>query len=761
MLDCVADCTSSLRNRLGRKAVGCLLAIGLAGAAAAQTPVGSAFTYQGQLSDTNGPINGTADLIVTLFNAQTGGSAVGTANNFNNIAVANGLFTAVLDFGGGAVAGDARWVEIAVRSPAGSGAFTTLSPRQPLTAAPVAWYAMNARNAERPWQLTTEGGYSLELPTNVGQINGVSLGAGNSPVARLHVRTGAFFPAEAMRIEDFFQRSQLRIATPESEGRATIQAWNGQANNAGQLSLNPAGGAVGIGTHTPNATLDVAGSFGTNSFRLNGNGAAAGRVLTSDATGLGTWQTPPAGSQWITNGSNIGYTAGNVGIGNTTPNSSFRLHVTGGSGAWRGAIAATGTTNSAVMGEANGVATIGGHNAALTAWSDLSINPGGGDVGIGTTTPDMALDIRLNDIVGSSATSVGQHDVSNRGTKVSFGHRVFGTSEFVGMRTLIGAGTNGCGNTADIRFDTWECGTSVSREIMRISGRGNVGIGTTAPAFPLHVNTGGYVATTIESNNPAGTWMDLRNGSAGGRYWQLISTGSGNAGGAGNLLFSNGTIAGFTDATAMTITDSNDVGIGTLTPAAKLDVIGTARVSILQITGGSDVAEPFNVNSDEATERRSDEGERGRLVRTIGEERDAASLQSEIQNPKSKIEPGMVVVIDANRIGELRLASKAYDKAVAGIISGANGVNPGMVLTQAGSVADGKHPVALTGRVWCWCDADAAGPIVAGDRLTTSDTPGHAMRVADDDQAGGAVIGKAMSPLASGKGMVLVLVNLQ
>ena len=98
---------------------------------------------------------------------------------------------------------------------------------------------------------------------------------------------------------------------------------------------------------------------------------------------------------------------------------------------------------------------------------------------------------------------------------------------------------------------------------------------------------------------------------------------------------------------------------------------------------------------------------------------------------------------------------------MARLISGANGVNPGMVLTQTGSIADGKHPVALTGRVWCWCDANAAGPISAGDMLTTSDTPGHAMRVGDHDQANGAVIGKAMSSLKSGKGMVLVLVNLQ
>ena len=95
------------------------------------------------------------------------------------------------------------------------------------------------------------------------------------------------------------------------------------------------------------------------------------------------------------------------------------------------------------------------------------------------------------------------------------------------------------------------------------------------------------------------------------------------------------------------------------------------------------------------------------------------------------------------------------------IISGAGGVNVGLTLSQEGTVADGDHPVAMAGRVWTWCDADANGPITAGDLLTTSGTPGHAMKVSDRDRAGGATIGKAMSSLESGKGLVLVLVNLQ
>ena len=69
--------------------------------------------------------------------------------------------------------------------------------------------------------------------------------------------------------------------------------------------------------------------------------------------------------------------------------------------------------------------------------------------------------------------------------------------------------------------------------------------------------------------------------------------------------------------------------------------------------------------------------------------------------------------------------------------------------------------MALTGRVYCWVDADAAGAVEPGDLITTSGTTGHGMKVGDHTRASGAIIGKAMTSLAKGKGLVLVLVSLQ
>src|SRR5262249_28593072 len=111
----------------------------------AQTPLGAGFTYQGQLTLSGGPLNSTADFEFNLFDDPTvsAGVQVGSTNPINNVTIVDGLFTVPLNFGTAAFDGNQRFLQIAVRSPAGSGAFTTLSPRQPLTAVPYALYALS------------------------------------------------------------------------------------------------------------------------------------------------------------------------------------------------------------------------------------------------------------------------------------------------------------------------------------------------------------------------------------------------------------------------------------------------------------------------------------------------------------------------------------------------------------------------------------------------------------------------------------------
>jgi hypothetical protein len=231
---------------------------------------------------------------------------------------------------------------------------------------------------------------------------------------------------------------------------------------------------------------------------------------------------------------------------------------------------------------------------------------------------------------------------------------------------------------------------------------GNVGIGTTSPASLLHVQYASGQAG-ISSRGPSGdTWLPFIDGNA------YIA--------GANIIFRDNT-----NAERMRITGAGNVGIGTTAPAAKLDVNGTARVKVLEITG-ADIAEKFPTTE--------------------------------------TLEPGTVVEIDPDNPGHLRKAQGAYNKRVAGVVAGANGLSKGIVLGNLEG-SENHTPIAISGRVWVYADATQEA-IEPGDLLTTSDVPGHAMKASDPSRAHGAVLGKAMTRLEKGKtGMVLVLVNLQ
>jgi hypothetical protein len=123
----------------------CVLVTSLAGAQGAEAALGTEFTYQGQLESAGVPQDEVCDLIFRLYDAATDGTLLGSLTT-TNVKVTDGLFTVQLDFGPTAFAGDARWLGVDVRCPAGSGTYTPLAPRQAVTATPYALYAKAA-----PW----------------------------------------------------------------------------------------------------------------------------------------------------------------------------------------------------------------------------------------------------------------------------------------------------------------------------------------------------------------------------------------------------------------------------------------------------------------------------------------------------------------------------------------------------------------------------------------------------------------------------------
>jgi hypothetical protein len=120
-------------------------------------------------------------------------------------------------------------------------------------------------------------------------------------------------------------------------------------------------------------------------------------------------------------------------------------------------------------------------------------------------------------------------------------------------------------------------------------------------------------------------------------------------------------------------------------------------------------------------------------------------------------EPGSVMVLDDD--GKLRQSEGAYDKKVAGVISGAGDYRPGIILGQ-NQTSTPKVALAMLGKVFCKVDA-IPGPIGVGDLLTTSLRVGHAMRADDPERSFGTIIGKALRPWRDGLGLIPILVALQ
>jgi hypothetical protein len=314
-----------------------------------------------------------------------------------------------------------------------------------------------------------------------------------------------------------------------------------------------------------------------------------------------------------------------------------------------------------------------------------------GNIGIGTTTPSAKLNI---DPKGAGGIVVGNPNTGSGG--------------FTSLLMDISAATDGFGRIQAIKSS----GSAWGDVALNPLG-GNVGVGTTTVFHTLQVGGGydGNLGFDGSDGTPSAGYIRFGDNTG----WKLHFTRQREQGGGAPL--NTGTTGAL-----MTIQDNGNVGIGTINPQAQLDVAGMVRTTVLQITGGSDLAEPFEASG--------------------------------------AIKPGMVLAIDPKRPGRLRIADKAYDHTVAGIVSGANGINPGLTMGQQGTAADGSLPVALTGRVYCWANT-SGGAISPGDLLTSSSTPGHAMKVTDYAKAQGAIIGKAMSNLERGEGLVLVLVTLQ
>jgi hypothetical protein len=137
--------------------------------------IGTAFTYQGRLTDGSSPASGQYDLAFALYDDRTAGSQVGSTVPVGDVDVVDGLFTVSLDFGD-VFDGTALWLQIGVRAGASGGAYSDLSPRQPLTAAPYALYARKAQSPARVVLVAQSGGDYASIQAAIDSIDRADAG---------------------------------------------------------------------------------------------------------------------------------------------------------------------------------------------------------------------------------------------------------------------------------------------------------------------------------------------------------------------------------------------------------------------------------------------------------------------------------------------------------------------------------------------------------------------------------------------------------
>ena len=265
-------------------------------AAVAQTPLGTEFTYQGQLKDGGVPANDDYDFLFRLFDSPNAGTQVGADVLIDDWPVAGGLFTVQLDFGAGVFTGDAIWLEAAVRPGESGNPYTVLSPRQPLTAAPYALYALDGPGGPGFWAASGNDIYS----TNSGNV-----GIGTtSPISMLELESTA--DVHGIRstvpwIPVWAHRDSTTGSWPAIHGECDSEASNGSAIRGIMTSTTP-------------------GSFSAAVKGVNNGtgGSGVGVYGLQDGSGCGVYGITPSGrGVWgsSTSGTGVyGSSASGVGV---------------------------------------------------------------------------------------------------------------------------------------------------------------------------------------------------------------------------------------------------------------------------------------------------------------------------------------------------------------------------------------------------------------------------------------------------------------
>jgi hypothetical protein len=356
----------------------------------------------------------------------------------------------------------------------------------------------------------------------------------------------------------FLATSAANLVTPAGSNVVSF------ANNRVEIE----GGTRIGGDSFPSLMVDSSNPIGT--WAALGNSSAGGRYWQLISSGSGNGEG--AGKLLLGSGPAAASTGikmtfqdnGNIGVGTSTPNAPLSF----GGGLANTKLALWDGGPGSMFGFGIQPSQFRFHvNTAVDRFSFLNgvagaevmTIQGGGSVGIGVASPAATLHInggmRIN---GGNTLEFGSGVAGKEASAGKIGYQAF-TGDAL---DIVGAGTTG-GNR---KVKIWsEGGATIA---------GSLGIGAQPPARALHVNGADTVMGRFDSSSAIGTWFALGNSSIGGRYWQLISTGSGNGEGAGKLLIASGVTDGQVNSIPMTFQNNGFVGVGTATPADHLHLRG-------------------------------------------------------------------------------------------------------------------------------------------------------------------------------------------
>jgi hypothetical protein len=467
-----------------------------------------------------------------------------------------------------------------------------------------------------------------------------------------------------------------------------------------RLRVDPSG-QVGIGTATPNAALHIASGKG---LRIDGGTSATDANNYFSFGGNGTFGIDAPG---LVNGRFVVQNSGNVGIGTNAPAST--LHV-----------------NGAVM---------------LSPQSSIVLGSGAFGSVVGCILREVQPTAAPKSVVGT---------LTSRGSEL-----VFYTNPLVGPPIALKPNSPP------------PPPPPAPSERLRIDCYGNVGIGTSAPIRALTVQ--GEASIVPNAGNGTSGYLNVSDATgSNGHNYSLNIRGLDHNGtdqvnlASINLLADNVGIGASAPIRALTVQ-----GEASIVPNAGNGFSGYLNVSDVAGSNGSKYSlnirgldqsgtvqvnlASINLIADNvvASGNVSVTGDVLLTGADCAEEFDALGTQPP--------DAGTVMVIDAN--GALRESVDAYDKRVAGVVSGGGDYKHALVLDKRSS-HESRVPLALVGKVYCKVDADHS-PIDVGDLLTTSATPGHAMKATDSQKAFGCVIGKALRAVKEGQSLVPILVALQ